>query len=117
MRKQRCANCGNAARIASKSIFSETLLIDFVVKKYCDSQPLYRQYAKLRRDAELDLPLTTIKDDMLRMANCWSRLSMPCRARSFPQAMFRPVESRTGAAAVSIPAMPGPLPLTPLKAA
>jgi len=43
------------------------VLIDFVVKKYCDSLPLYRQQAELKRDAGLDVPLTTINDGVLRV--------------------------------------------------
>lgn len=73
--KRACAQCpqrgvATAApveRIAPKSIFSDAVLIDFVVKKYCDSLPLYRQQAELKRDAGLDVPLTTINDGVLRV--------------------------------------------------
>lgn len=73
--KRACTKCANSAvqtaaapaRIAPKSVFSDAVLIDLVVKKYCDSLPLYRQQAELRRDAGLDLPLTTINDGVLRV--------------------------------------------------
>jgi transposase len=43
-------------RIAPKSIFSDEVIIDFVVNKYCNSLPLFRQQAMLWRDAGLDVP-------------------------------------------------------------
>ena len=52
-------------RIAPKSIFSDEVIIDFVVNKYCNSLPLYRQQAMLWRDAGLDMPLSTINDAVL----------------------------------------------------
>lgn len=54
-------------RIAPKSLFSDAVAIDFVVKKYCDSLPLYRQRAMLKRDLGLDVALTTINDAVLRV--------------------------------------------------
>ncbi len=73
--KRACAACvrhGIAtaavpARIVSKSIFSDEVIIDFVVSKYCDASPLYRQRAILMRDLGIDVALTTIDDAVLRV--------------------------------------------------
>ena len=73
--KRACSQCARhgvqtaalLVRIADKSIFSDALLIDFVMKKYSSALPLYRQQAELKRDAGLDLPLSTINDGVLRV--------------------------------------------------
>ncbi len=73
--KRACGNCVEqgvqtavaAQRIAPKSIFSDAVLIDFVMKKYSSSLPLYRQQAELKRDAGLDVPLSTINEGVLRV--------------------------------------------------
>ncbi|MGC9158471.1 MAG: IS66 family transposase zinc-finger binding domain-containing protein, partial [Terracidiphilus sp.] len=39
------------ARIAPKSIFADETIIEFILRKYADSLPLFRQQAMLRRDA------------------------------------------------------------------
>jgi transposase len=54
-------------RIVPKSIFSDEVIIDFAVNKYCDSLPLYRQQARLKRDAGLEVALSTINDAVLRV--------------------------------------------------
>ena len=56
--KRACAGCSqlgvsiaaSPVRIAPKSIFSDEMIIDFPVGKYCDSLPVYRQCATLKRD-------------------------------------------------------------------
>jgi transposase len=73
--KRACAACAMHGvetamvpeRIAPKSIFSDEVIIDFVVSKYCDSLPLYRQRAILWRDLGIDVALTTINDAVLRV--------------------------------------------------
>src|SRR5664280_418632 len=72
--KRACARCieqGVATaptpiRIAPKSIFSDEVIIDFLVSKYCDSVPLYRQRAILLRDLGIHVALSTINDAVLR---------------------------------------------------
>jgi transposase len=54
-------------RVAPKSIFSDEVIIDFLVGKYCDSVPIYRQRAILWRDLGIDVALTTINDGVLRV--------------------------------------------------
>jgi transposase len=66
-----CAECGVVTapapmRIALKSIFADETIIDFIVRKYCDALPLYRQRAILMRDLGIDVALTTINDAVLR---------------------------------------------------
>ena len=74
-REKRACNCeeygvATAAvpeRIAPKSIFSDEVIIDFLVGKYCDSVPIYRQRAILWRDLGIDVALTTMNDGVLRV--------------------------------------------------
>jgi transposase len=54
-------------RIAPKSIFSDEIIIDFLVSKFCDSVPIYRQRAILWRDLGIDVALTTMNDGVLRV--------------------------------------------------
>lgn len=54
-------------RIAPKTLFSDAVAIDFVVRKYCDATPLYRIQAAIKRDLGLDLALSTINDTVLRI--------------------------------------------------
>lgn len=54
-------------RIAPKSIFSDEVIIDFLVGKFCDSVPIYRQRAILWRDLGIDVALTTMNDGVLRV--------------------------------------------------
>jgi transposase len=54
-------------RIAPKSIFDDDTIIEFIIRKYCDALPLYRQRAILMRDLGIDVALTTINDAVLRV--------------------------------------------------
>ena len=73
--KRACTSCAEhgvvtapaPARIAPKSIFADETIIDFIVRKYCDALPLYRQRAILMRDLGIDVALTTIDDAVLRV--------------------------------------------------
>jgi transposase len=73
--KRACAHCVAEGvvtaqapeRIAPKSIFADETIVDFIVRKYCDALPLYRQRAILWRDLGIDVALTTINDAVLRV--------------------------------------------------
>jgi transposase len=54
-------------RIAPKSIFADETIVGFLIGKYCDATPLYRQRAILLRDLGIDVALTTINDAVLRV--------------------------------------------------
>jgi transposase len=54
-------------RIAPKSIFSDEVIVSFLISKYADATPLYRQRAILLRDLGIDVALTTINDAVLRV--------------------------------------------------
>ena len=54
-------------RIAPKSIFSDEMIIDFLIGKYCDSAPIYRQCATLKRDLGIEIARSTINDGVLRV--------------------------------------------------
>ena len=73
--KRACSHCVGQGvvtsptpqRIAPKSIFADETIIEFIVRKYCDALPLYRQRAILMRDLGIDVALTTINDAVLRV--------------------------------------------------
>ena len=73
--KRACAHCieqgvATAAapeRIAPKSIFADETIVEFIIRKYCDSVPLYSQRAIPMRDLGIDVALTTIIDAVLRV--------------------------------------------------
>lgn len=73
--KRACKSCeeqgvqtaATPERIIAKSLFSDQVIIDFVVAKYADSLPVYRQSARLKRDAGLEVPRSTICDAVLRV--------------------------------------------------
>ena len=73
--KRACARCieqgvataPTPVRIAPKSIFSDETIIGFLIGKYCDASPLYRQRAILLRDLGIDVALSTINDAVLRV--------------------------------------------------
>jgi transposase len=54
-------------RITAKSLLSDRVIIDIVVGKYCESLPLYRQQAMLRRDAGVEIALSTLDDAVMRV--------------------------------------------------
>jgi transposase len=72
--KRACAHCieqgvvtaPTPVRIAPKSIFSDETIVNFLIGKYCDATPLYRQRAGLLRDFDIDVALSTINDAVLR---------------------------------------------------
>lgn len=73
--KRACADCieqgvataQTPVRIAPKSIFSDETILSFLINKYCDATPLYRQRAGLQRDFDIDVALSTINDSVLRV--------------------------------------------------
>jgi transposase len=73
--KRACAHCieqgvvtaPTPVRIAPKSIFSDETIVNFLISKYCDATPLYRQCAGLQRDFQIDVALSTINDSVLRV--------------------------------------------------
>jgi transposase len=73
--KRACAECPeqgvNTApapeRIVAKSLLSDQVIIDLVVNKYCESLPLYRQQAVLRRDGGVEIARSTLDDAVMRV--------------------------------------------------
>jgi len=54
-------------RICPKSVLSDQAIIEAVVGKYCASLPLYRQQAIIKRDAGVQIALSTLNDGVLRV--------------------------------------------------
>jgi len=66
-KEQGVATAATPVRIAPKSIFADETIVEFILRKYADSLPLFRQQAILRRDAGIDVALSTINDAVLRV--------------------------------------------------
>ena len=54
-------------RIVAKSVLSDQVIIEAVINKYCASLPLYRQQAIIKRDAGVEIALSTLNDGVLRV--------------------------------------------------
>lgn len=54
-------------RIIEKCLASDQIIIDTVVSKYCDHQPLYRQSAILERDSGVELSRATLDGWVLKI--------------------------------------------------
>jgi transposase len=54
-------------RIIEKCLASDQIVIDTVISKYCDHQPLYRQSAILERDTGLELSRATLDGWVLKV--------------------------------------------------
>jgi transposase len=54
-------------RIVPKSLLSNNVIVDLVVNKYCEATPLYRQQAVLKRDAGVEVALSTLDDAVMRV--------------------------------------------------
>jgi len=73
--KRACSSCAQGgvqtaalpARIIQKSIVSDRVIIDTVIAKYCDYQPLYRQSAILEREVGLEISRTTMCDWVMQV--------------------------------------------------
>lgn len=86
-------------RILPKSIFSDAVILDFVVDKYDSSLPLYRQQAILKRDAGLEVARSTINDAVLWVGELLLPLTLATKqqllAGSYIQADETPVDVQT----------------------
>lgn len=66
--KRRCTGCKGAkivaaplpARIIEKGLVSDGVVIDTVIRKYCDHLPLYRQSVILERESGVDISRATL---------------------------------------------------------
>jgi transposase len=88
-----------AERIAAKSLLSDRVIIDLVVAKYCESLPLYRQQAMIRRDASVEIALSTLDDAVMRVGELLSPITGEMKrdllAGSYIQADETPVGVQT----------------------
>jgi transposase len=72
--RRACRNCEEQGvqtapvleRIVAKSVLSDQVIIAAVVAKYCASLPLYRQQAMIKRDAGVEIALSTLNDGFCR---------------------------------------------------
>jgi transposase len=73
--KRACRNCEQGTvrmaplepRIVEKGLASDAVVIDTVVLKYCDHQPLYRQAAILEREAGVEIGRATLDGWIMRV--------------------------------------------------
>ena len=81
--------------IVAKSLVSDRVVIDTVVHKYCDSLPLYRQSAILKRDTGLDIGRATMDGWVMQVGEMLrpvvSRMQSELLAGSYIQADETPV--------------------------
>ena len=78
---KRCEEQGVATaavpeRIVPKSLLSDQVIVDLVVAKYCEALPIYRQQAMLRRDAGLEISLSTLDDAVMRVGELLLPIAM-----------------------------------------
>lgn len=72
--KLACAHCEELgvsiapvpATIIEKGILADSLVVETIVKKYCDHSPLYRQAAGIGRDAGVELSQATLSSSVLK---------------------------------------------------
>lgn len=97
--EQGVATAPAPVRIAPKSIFSDETIVSFLIGKYADSVPLYRQRAILLRDLGIDVALSTINDAVLRAGELLipivGMMSRGLRAGTYIQADETPVGVQT----------------------
>jgi transposase len=62
-------------RIVAKSVLSDQMIIETLVGKYCASLPLYRQQAIIKRDAGVQIALSTLNDGVLRVGELLMAIS------------------------------------------
>jgi transposase len=67
--EQGVATAAVPERIVPKSLLSDQVILDLVIGKYCMSMPLYRQQAMLRREAGLEIALSTLDDAVMRVGD------------------------------------------------
>jgi transposase len=73
--KRACKHCAEstvtmarlAPRIIEKGVASDAVVIDTIVKKYCDHLPLYRQSVILEREAGLEMSRVTLDGWVMRV--------------------------------------------------
>ena len=88
-----------AERILDKSLVSDQIIIDTVVAKYCDSLPLYRQSAILKRDTGLEITRSTMTGWVMHVGELLlpvvSRMKKELLAGTYIQADETPVGVQT----------------------
>jgi transposase len=104
LEKRACKNCEEQGvstapvpeRIVPKSLLSDQVIVDIVVAKYCDSLPLYRQSAMLKRDLGLQIAVSTLDDAVMRVGEMLNPIISCMRdellAGSYIQADETPVD-------------------------
>jgi transposase len=81
--KRACGDCEEQGvqtapvpeRICPKSVLSDRMIIETLVGKYCASLPLYRQQAIIKRDAGVQIALSTLNDGVLRVGELLMAIS------------------------------------------
>jgi transposase len=83
-------------RIIEKSLVSDQVVIDTIVAKYCDSLPLYRQSAILKRDTGIEISRSTMDGWVMRVGELLMPIAGVMRkellAGSYIQADETPVD-------------------------
>ena len=72
--KRACARCEELgvsiapvpATIIEKGLLADSLVVETIIKKYCDHAPLYRQAAGIGRDAGVEISQATLSSSVLK---------------------------------------------------
>ena len=105
--KRACRDCDQQGvataplpeRIVAKSVLSDQMIIEAVVAKYCASLPLYRQQTIIKRDAGVQIALSTLNDGVLRVGELLIPISAAMKrevlAETYIQADETPIGVQT----------------------
>lgn len=85
--KLACAKCEEMgvsvapvpASIIEKGILSDALVVDVVIKKYCEHTPLYRQAVGIERDAGIEVSQATLSSSMMAVGELLKKVCEPIR--------------------------------------
>lgn len=83
-------------RIVAKSVLSDQMIVEAVVAKYCASLPLYRQQAILKRDAGVEIALSTLNDGVLRVGELLMPISAAMKQEVLAEAYIQADETPIG---------------------
>lgn len=83
-------------RIIEKGKFSDTLIVDLVIKKYRDHLPLYRQSLSLLADAGIDVHRSTLCGMVMKVGDLCIALNRAMKAELFATGYIQADETPVG---------------------
>ena len=68
------------ASIVEKGILADRLVVDVIIKKFCEHNPLYRQAASIRRDAQVPVSESTLGSATMKVGELLIPICVPMKA-------------------------------------